>query len=213
MLFISSLAFVALPLLLIEVEAASPTGTPTALTTIPTLPTPIASPLPPLSPFIDDLIKKLVTASLYATLFANGGDYRALCDAIVPENLSGVGSSGINGTAVKTELCAGADLVAKNPDFGPFLRESNRRGAGYLATALFAVRVAGGFAGGTNLAKLCSEIEADLINPLFIGFTDTDVGTQVKDYICSVAAASSSSAATIACPTQVPKRSYDYTLP
>lgn len=204
MLFPLSFVFVALSLLFFEAEAASsPIGTPTALPQPAVLPAPTASPLPPLSPFIDDLIAKLVTASLYATLFANGGDYRAVCDAIIPENISPVGSSGINGTAVKSEICTGAYLVSLNPDFGPFLRDFNRRGAGYLATALFAVRLAGGFAGGSDLAKLCTEIEEELINRLFIGFTDTDVGTQVKNYICGAAASSSPSAAA-ACPTQAP---------
>ena len=184
---------------------------PTPLTAVPEIPTPTASPLPPLSPFVQDLVNKLVTASLYATLFANGGDYQAVCNAIIPENLSGVGSSGINGTAVKSEICTGASLVAKNPDLGPFLRESNRRGAGYLATALFAVRVAGNFAGGPDLATLCTEIEVELINVLFIGFTNTNVGSEVKDYICG-AAASSSAAAALACPTKIPTSNYNYTL-
>lgn len=213
MFFTSTLTYFALPLLLSQVDAASPAGetqAPTALTTIPSIPTPSASPLPPLSPFVGDLINKLVTASLYSTLYANGGDYRATCDAIIPENVSGVGSSGINGTAVKSEICAGASLVAQNADYGPFLRESYRRGAGYLATALFAVRIAGNFAGGSDLAKLCTEIEAEIINDLFIGFTGTDVGSQVKDYVCSAAASSSSSA--LACPTEIPTRnSYTYT--
>lgn len=219
MLLTPSLACFALPLLFSRAEAASSsTGeapTPTALLTTPTLPTPTASPLPPVSPFVEDLINKLVTASLYANLLANGGDYQATCDLIVPENISGVGSSGINGTAVKTEICTGASLVAINPDFGPFLRDFNRRGGGYLATALFAVRIAGNFAGGPDLATLCTEIEAELINLLFVGFTDTDVGSQVKDYICGAAAASSSSsaAASAACPTKIPTSNYDYTLP
>lgn len=215
MLFTPSLAGFALLLFFSRAEAASSIGkaqTPTALPKIPVLPAPTASPLPPVSPFVEDLINKLVTASLYATLFANGGDYQAVCDAIVPENISGVGSSGINGTAVKAEICTGASLVAQNPDLGPFLRDSNRRGAGYLAIALFAVRVVGNFAGGPDLAKLCSEIEAELINVLFIGFTGTDVGSEVKDYICG-AAASSSSAAASARPTKIPKCNYGYTHP
>ena len=207
MLFIPSLAYVALPLLLTGTEAASSaqgSATRTALPTAPVAPpAPTASPLPPVSPFVGDLLTKLATAVLYASLFANGGDYQAFCDAIIPENLSGIGPPGINGTGVKNELCTGATLVARNADFGPFLTEGNQRGVTYLATALFAVQVAGGFAGGPDLAMLCSEIEAELVNTLFIGFTDTDVGSQVKDYVCSAAAS----------PT--PNRSgyYNYTLP
>ena len=207
MLFVTSIACVALPLLLPGIEAASSAGaspTRTALPTVPVTPsTPTASPLPPVSPFVGDLLTKLATAVLYASLFANGGDYQALCDVIVPENLSGTGPPGINGTGVKDEVCTGATLVAQNAGFGPFLTKGNQQGVTYLATALFAVQVAGGFAGGPDLAKLCSEIEEELINTLFIGFTDTDVGSQVKDYVCGAAA------------SPKPNRPgyYDYTLP
>lgn len=198
----------ALPLLLCKVVQA--VVTPTALlTTIPTAPATSSPISPPLDPFVDDLIQKLVTASLYSTLFANGGDYQATCDAINPKGLSGVGSSGINGTAVKSEICTGASLVASNADLGPALREFYRRGAGSLAIALFAVRIVGGFAGGPNLTELCAEIDEELINVLFVGFTDTDVGSQVKNYICgAAAAAASSSSASAACPTKIPTGGY-----
>ena len=207
-LFTSSfLICFALPPLLLEVVQA--VVTPTALSTIPTA---TASPIsPPPDTFADDLIQKLVTASLYSTLFANGGDYQATCDAINAGNLSGVGSSGINGTAVRSEICTGASLVAQNADLGPAFREFYRRGAGSLAIALFAVRIVGGFAGGPNLTGLCSEIEEELINVLFVGFTDTDVGSQVKNYICGAAAASSSASAT--CPTKIPTGGYNHTIP
>ena len=52
-------------------------------------------------------------------------------------------------------------------------------------------RVAGGYAGGTNLQTLCNEINEAIINPIFIGFTNTNVGTEVKDFVCAAASAAS----------------------
>lgn len=95
------------------------------------------------------------------------------------------------------------------------LREYYRRGAGFLAIALFAVRIVGGFAGGPDLTGLCKEIDEELLNVLFVGFTDTDVGSQVKQYICDAAAAAAASAsassAAAACPTE--KIQYPYGRP
>lgn len=55
--------------------------------------------------------------------------------------------------------------------------------------------MAGGYAGGPNLAALCNEIEADIINRIFIAYTRTEAGDQVKDLVCNAAAASASAAA------------------
>lgn len=197
----------ALPLLVLSVQAissAEASPTPTAFVSIPPLATPTASPLPPVAPFVQDFLNKLTTAVFYNFLLANGGDYQALCDAVEPENIDAIGSGGANGTAVKTEICAGANLVAANPAFEPFLVKSNQLGIPILGTALFAVQVAGNFGGGPDLAKLCTEIEADIINRLFIGYTNTAVGTEVKDYICSAAASSSSSVSVSPTPLPTP---------
>lgn len=207
MFFKPSRVCIALALLLSYAEAASSTGgspTATALAEVPTLPAPTASPLPPVSPFVGDLIGKLATAIYYSFLLANGGDYQAICDAIEPKNLSGLGNGDVNGTVIKKQVCTGASFVAANAALGPFLIEGNQRGSTYLATALYAVQVAGNFAGGPDLAKLCTEIEAELINGLFTNYTDTDVGSQIKDYVCGAAASSSRSAS--ACPTAIPTR-------
>lgn len=206
MLLTPSLVCCAFPLLLSKVQAQTPTSVPQ----VPTQPTPTASPLPPISPMVADLLGELATAQIYASLFANGGDYQALCDAIVPENLSGIGGAGlgtVNGTGVKAEICTGASLVAQNADYGPFLTQGNQRALGYLATALFAVQVAGEFAGGPDLADLCAEIEEELINLFFLGFTNTDVGTQVKKFVCDAARASASTPVP-ACRTPPPAGNY-----
>ena len=60
------------------------------------------------------------------------------------------------------------------------------------------MQVAGNYAGGSNLAKLCSEIEATLINGIFVGYI-ADEGTAVKDYVCSAASASASASASATC--------------
>ena len=52
-----------------------------------------------------------------------------------------------------------------------------------------------GYAGGPNLATLCSEIEATLIDIIFTSYTP-DFGTAVRNYVCSAAAASASASAT-----------------
>ena len=211
MLFTPFLAFHALLLVSFKAKAQSQTS-PTVIPTVPTVPAPTASPIPPPGALLQDLLAKLVTAVLYVSLFSNGGDYQALCDALVPDNLSNIGSGGVNGTAIKNEICTGAQLVAANAAFEPFLVETNQRGVDFLAVALFAVQVAGKYAGGPDLTTLCSEIEAERINLLFIGFTDTDTGTQIKDYVCG-AAASSSSAAAATRPARPSTGYYDYALP
>lgn len=211
MLFTPFLEFLALLLLCFKAEGQSPNSL-TVIPTVPTVPAPTASPTPTPGPILQDLLAKLVTAALYVSFFSNGGDYQALCDALVPENLSNIGSGGINGTAIKNEICTGAQLVAANAALEPFLVETNQRGVDFLAVALFAVQVAGNYAGGPDLNTLCSEIEAERINLLFIGFTDTDTGTQIKDYVCG-ATASPSSATAAARPTQFSMGYYDYTLP
>lgn len=67
----------------------------------------------------------------------------------------------------------------------------NQKGVSLLATALFAVQVAGDYAGGPNLVTLCSEIEATWIDNLFVNYIPK-VGTKVKDYVWSAASASAS---------------------
>ena len=104
---------------------------------------------------------------------------------------------------MQREVCALAAIEFASPSLsGPVISE-NQAGVSYLATALFAVQVAGNYAGGPNLAKLCSEIEATLIDNLFINYTPF-VGTAVKDYVCSVASASASATSTAAVSTTPP---------
>lgn len=153
-----------------------------------TIPAPTASPLPPVSPTVEAFIGELSTAILYASLIGNDNDLAALCPLINPPALSNI--TGVNGTIVREEVCAAATVVAENAEFGEQLVLLNQRGVSLFATALFAVQVAGNYAGGTDLNTLCSEIEADLISLLFIGYID-NFGKTVKDYVCNAARSTS----------------------
>ncbi|MCJ1462912.1 hypothetical protein MMC07_001516 [Pseudocyphellaria aurata] len=170
---------------LFAVPASSARTTPVSVTVTGTkIPAPTASPLPPVSNIVEAFIGELATAILYASLIGNDNDLASLCPLINPPALSNI--SGINGEIVRGEVCAAAKVVAQNSAFGEQLVLENQRGVSLLATALFAVQVAGDYAGGTDLNRLCSEIEAELINLLFINYVD-DLGTKVKDYVCNAA--------------------------
>ena len=121
---------------------------------------------------------------------------------INPASLDQISGVAINGTAVQQEVCALAAIEATSPNLGPIVISANKLAISFLETALFAVQVAGNYAGGPNLARLCSEIEADLIDAVFINYIPK-VGTAVKDYVCSVAS-TSSSAITTATPSATP---------
>ena len=66
--------------------------------------------------------------------------------------------------------------------------EENQIGVQYVQQALFAVQVAGMYAGGTDLQTLCDEIQETLLNNLFINYIE-GVGTQVRNFVCGAAAA------------------------
>ena len=112
---------------------------------------------------------------------------------INPSSLDEIAGVAINGSAVQQEVCAAAALNLYSATLGSTIISENQAGVSYLFTALYAVQIAGNFAGGTNLATLCSEIEDTLIDNLFIGFIP-NVGTAVKNYVCNAAIASSTSA-------------------
>ena len=75
-----------------------------------------------------------------------------------------------------------------DPALANAVENENRVGITYLAQALFAVQVASGYAGGTDLNTLCSEIQTQLINGLFVGYVP-DGGTAIKNYVCGASAA------------------------
>lgn len=196
MFSIKSLGFITLAALLPSITEAASTKTSLplfTLTTIPAIASPTASPIPPVDSRTADYLGKLTTASFYAFLLANGGDYQALCDAIVPENLSNIGLGGVNGTAIKKEICAGASIVAGFPEFEDVLIKGNQIALASLGVAVLAVEIIGGFGGAPDLGQLCTEIEAQYINGVFVNYTDTDFGTEIKDYVCSAAAAATAS--------------------
>ena len=151
--------------------------------------------LPTASPTAQAFIDELSTAILYAELFSNGGDEETLCRLINPSSLAEIKGIAINGTAVQEEVCALGAIELASPSLSDVVISENQLAVQYLATALFAVQVAGNFAGGPNLAKLCSEIETNLLNDIFIGYI-ADEGTAVKNYVCSAASASASASAT-----------------
>lgn len=77
MFFTLALTCFILPLLLPKVKAASSAEASPILAElrgVPAIPSPTASPLPPVGPFVFDLIDILATASYYSFLFANGID-------------------------------------------------------------------------------------------------------------------------------------------
>ena len=152
---------------------------------------PTASLLPPVTPTVQGFIDELSTAILYVELFSNAGDQEKLCSIINPASLDEISGIAINGSAVQSEVCALAAIEFATPSLFAAVVKENQIAVSYLATALFAVQVAGGYAGGPNLATLCSEIEAAPIDAVFIGYIP-NIGTAVKDYVCGVAAASGS---------------------
>lgn len=96
---------------------------------------------------------------------------------------------------MQQEVCALAAIEFATPNLANTVVSGNQAAVQYLSTALFAVQVAGNYAGGPNLATLCSEIETTLVDNIFIGYIPK-VGTGVKNYVCSAASASASASAT-----------------
>lgn len=154
-----------------------------------------------MAPIVQEFINELSTAILYAELFANAGDQMKLCSVINPASLDEISGVAINGSAVQQQVCALAAIEFATPSLSDTVISENQAVVQYLATALFAVQAAGGYAGGPDLATLCFEIEATLIDNIFIGYIP-DVGTAVKDYVCSAASASPS--ATTTSPSSTP---------
>lgn len=191
----TSARFVCLPQ-----NSAITTTSSTSLVSAPAGPTPTASPLPPVTPTIKSFIDELSTALLYTELLANGGNSEKLCSIINPSSLDEISGIAINGSAVQSEVCALGAIDFTTPGFGASVVSVNQQSVSYLTTALFAIQVAGNYAGGCNLETLCSEIEATLIDNIFIN-NIPNVGTEVKDYVCSAASASASRTPT---PTSAP---------
>lgn len=121
-----------------------------------------------MTPTIQEFIDELSTAILYTELLANAGDEAELCSIINPASLDEISGIAINGSAVQQEVCALAAIDFTTPSLSALVIGENQAVVSYLATALFAVQVAGNYAGGPNLATLCPEIEATLIDNIFI---------------------------------------------
>lgn len=142
------------------------------------------------------------TAILYTDLFANAGDAAKLCSVINPACLDEINGIAINGSAVQREVCALAAIDFTTPSLSAAVVSENLAGVPYVATALFAVKVAGNYAGEPDLT-LCSENEATLINNVFVNYTP-NVGTAVEDYVCSAASVSACATSTAVASTTPP---------
>ena len=150
-------------------------------------PTPISSPIPPVKPNVQKLIDELATALLYAELISNAGNLPKLCSVINPSGLGAISGIGINGTTVQNEVCAAASIQVEIPSVLSAVLAINRRDVTLLFTALFAVQVAGGYAGGTNLKTLCGEIDDGALDAVFINSGAEGTGTAVKNLVCNAA--------------------------
>ncbi|KAG8528325.1 uncharacterized protein KY384_007243 [Bacidia gigantensis] len=135
------------------------------------------APVPPLSDEATSLINDLKTVTLYASLIANGGFSDVLCSAINPTSLGD--GTGINGTAVLSEICFTAAIQAIDPPLYPAVVKLNQEAVatkGVLETALFAVEAAAGYGGVTvskgDLGRLYREIDEVKLGNLFIGFKE-----------------------------------------
>lgn len=187
MLFFALLAL--LGLLTLNVYAATDTDANTSNSTLSVgpFPVPITPALPSLKEPANTLLEELSTAVTYAVLISNG-NADALCKALNATSLSKVPF--INGTAVKTTVCNVARIGRQSPELESTLINLNQDWVKYLFTANYGVSVAGGYAGGTDLTNLCNRVDVEVLNNLFIGYLDDrKVGQDVKDYVCSAAAA------------------------
>ena len=159
--------------------SATISSTPTSL------PTPTASPIPPVSAEGQQLIKELRTVNLYVALIANGGFQDVLCSAINPPSLSN--NTGIDGAAVQNEVCYIAAVQKINPPLYPLVVQGNQITLQTTAEiALYAVQVAAGYGGltatGAELRALNEEVDEQTLNALFVGYIPNE-GTRVKDFI------------------------------
>ncbi|KAL8991719.1 MAG: hypothetical protein Q9169_007715, partial [Polycauliona sp. 2 TL-2023] len=138
---------------------------------------PTATPTPPIDPKAQAIVDNLRTEILYAGLIGNGGNLAKLCSAINPAAL--FNETGINGTAVQTEVCNAAALAIFVPGLAQITILANQLGVAFLEAALFAVQVISRFAGCGDRTALCNQVDETLINNKSIGFLN-GFGTTVK---------------------------------
>ncbi|KAL8815740.1 MAG: hypothetical protein Q9223_005153 [Gallowayella weberi] len=143
----------------------------------PSISPPTAVPPPPINGTGQTLSDELRTAILYVSLIGNDANLAKLCSVINPAAL--FNETGINGTAVQTEVCSAAAIAQFLPGLAQAVVLSNQVGVSYLQTALFAVQAVSRFAGCVNRTMLCSEIDETVINNQFIGYIN-GTGTATK---------------------------------
>ena len=131
-----------------------------------------ATDLPPFGGEAEQLVIKLATAIYIVEVINNGGDLTKACDNV---NVAALYLEGLDGHLAKQRICAAA--LSPPPTADP----SSRAQIIALATALYAVEVAGNYAGGTDLTNLCNVIDLNTI--VALGFD----GSSVKQFVCSAA--------------------------
>ncbi|KAI4103421.1 MAG: hypothetical protein L6R37_003860 [Teloschistes peruensis] len=106
--------------------------------------TEIDIPVPPprINATAQALIDEIRTAILYVSLIGNDGNLPKLCSVINPSALKN--ETGINGTAVLTEVCGAASIAVYDPRIAQQVVLANQLGLQYLYTALYAVEVLAG---------------------------------------------------------------------
>ncbi|KAI4170269.1 MAG: hypothetical protein LQ346_008882 [Caloplaca aetnensis] len=193
---------------------ASPVASPTTTLSTPqfSITAPTSTPLSPAKADAQALIDDFGTAFLYAALIGNGGNLPKLCSALDPAGLRQLTGFSLNGSLIQTEVCAAASLQSFAPELASVVVEINQQAFAYLATALYAVQVAGNYAGGPDLTALCDAVQPAVIEGLFVQGS-TNAATQAKDYVCSAAAASTASQSSSSSSTAAPQPTASYNPP
>jgi len=131
---------------------------------------------PPFSGQAQQQVMTLATAIYIVEVIDNGGNLTHVCRDL---NVTALYLEGLDGKLAKQKICA----AAINPP--PPTNSSAITDVISLATALYAVEVAGNYAGGTNLTTLCNVIDVNIIS--LLGFD----GASVKDFVCAAASGTS----------------------
>jgi hypothetical protein len=122
-----------------------------------------------------ELTLDLTTAIYTYLLYHSGINLTTICEQL---NVTAHFEMGLNGTAVKKSICQ----FAKNPPSSQYTPLEQVIG---IAAPLFAVQVAGNYAGSSSLTYLCNEINYQVVSDL--GFD----GRGAQQFVCSEASRAS----------------------
>ncbi|KAI9875581.1 MAG: hypothetical protein M1830_008320 [Pleopsidium flavum] len=132
--------------------------------------------LPPFGGQAQQQVMVLATAIYIVEVINNRGNLTQVCNDL---NATALYLEGLDGNLAKQKICAAA-LSPLPPTNSSAITEIIA-----LATALYAVEVAGNYAGGTNLTNLCNVVDVNTIS--LLGFD----GISVKNFVCAAAAGTS----------------------